>query len=234
MSTSRYLRYAIGEILLVVVGILIALSIDNWNENRKERIQLEGYLRTIQKNIQADTVDIKFQNKLYQGKSVMARGVIRNLFFEKYDADTLFLALPAVAERYVRVDLSGFESLKNSGYISKLQGTKMADALFDYYNTYNRVLEQEISLNNYIETMEAKLFDIPSETLIETLKLLSSDLFDTVIIQPKHPEKTARELYHNSHIIGIMQRTADENSNQYVRLLKKAEVLLALIEEEIN
>ena len=33
--TGKYLKYAIGEIVLVVVGILIALSINNWNENRK-------------------------------------------------------------------------------------------------------------------------------------------------------------------------------------------------------
>jgi len=33
--TSRYLKYAIGEIILVVIGILIALQINNWNENQK-------------------------------------------------------------------------------------------------------------------------------------------------------------------------------------------------------
>ena len=35
----QYLKYAFGEIILVVIGILIALSINNWNENRKERVQ---------------------------------------------------------------------------------------------------------------------------------------------------------------------------------------------------
>ncbi len=38
-KTSKYLKYAIGEIILVVIGILIALSINNWNESRKEAIQ---------------------------------------------------------------------------------------------------------------------------------------------------------------------------------------------------
>ena len=36
-KTGKYLKYAIGEIILVVIGILIALSINNWNENRKKR-----------------------------------------------------------------------------------------------------------------------------------------------------------------------------------------------------
>ena len=34
-KTVNYLKYAIGEIILVVIGILIALQINNWNENRK-------------------------------------------------------------------------------------------------------------------------------------------------------------------------------------------------------
>ena len=34
-KTGKYLKYAIGEIVLVVIGILIALQINNWNENRK-------------------------------------------------------------------------------------------------------------------------------------------------------------------------------------------------------
>jgi len=39
-----YSRYAIGEIVLVVVGILIALQINNWNEYRKERLKERAYL----------------------------------------------------------------------------------------------------------------------------------------------------------------------------------------------
>ena len=35
----KYMRYAIGEIILVVIGILIALSINNWNENQIRRIK---------------------------------------------------------------------------------------------------------------------------------------------------------------------------------------------------
>ncbi len=35
-KTIKYLKYAIGEIILVVIGILIALQVNNWNEQRKE------------------------------------------------------------------------------------------------------------------------------------------------------------------------------------------------------
>ena len=43
-STQKYLLYAIGEIALVVIGILIALQINNWNEWRKEREMENGIL----------------------------------------------------------------------------------------------------------------------------------------------------------------------------------------------
>lgn len=43
----KYMRYAIGEIALVVVGILIALQINNWNENRKERTEEDILLKQL-------------------------------------------------------------------------------------------------------------------------------------------------------------------------------------------
>lgn len=43
----NYLKYAIGEIILVVIGILIALQINNWNEERKFHTQICWYMRMI-------------------------------------------------------------------------------------------------------------------------------------------------------------------------------------------
>ena len=48
---SRYMAYAIGEIILVVIGILIALSINNWNENRKREAKETYYLNSIKTSI---------------------------------------------------------------------------------------------------------------------------------------------------------------------------------------
>lgn len=46
-KVTTYMLYAIGEIFLVVVGILIAVSIDDWNENNKLKIKEEAYLRRL-------------------------------------------------------------------------------------------------------------------------------------------------------------------------------------------
>jgi hypothetical protein len=50
----KYLRYAIGEIVLVVIGILIALQINNWNEHRKTVNKEKGYIRSIYQDLQKD------------------------------------------------------------------------------------------------------------------------------------------------------------------------------------
>ena len=58
--TGKYFKYAIGEIILVVFGILIALQINNWNEKRKSTLQEITILRNIQEDIILDTLDIGF------------------------------------------------------------------------------------------------------------------------------------------------------------------------------
>lgn len=55
---SKYLLYAIGEIVLVVIGILIALSINNWNEDKKLAAQDREYLEGILDDLKTDTTKI--------------------------------------------------------------------------------------------------------------------------------------------------------------------------------
>ncbi len=71
-KTSKYLKYAIGEIVLVVIGILIALSINNWNEQRKQKDTLNNIYTTLKidllediKNIDKITSSSELSNKHY-------------------------------------------------------------------------------------------------------------------------------------------------------------------------
>ena len=58
-KTGKYLQYAIGEILLVVIGILIALSINNWNENQKTKVKIKNSLIALKNDLAQDTLLIK-------------------------------------------------------------------------------------------------------------------------------------------------------------------------------
>jgi len=51
-KTGKYLKYAVGEILLVMIGILLALQVNNWNQNRQELVKEKYYLKSIKYSIQ--------------------------------------------------------------------------------------------------------------------------------------------------------------------------------------
>ncbi|MEY8019190.1 DUF6090 family protein [Muriicola sp. SD30] len=57
-KTGKYFKYAIGEIVLVVIGILIALQINNWNNNRIERRMEKEILKEILVNLETDLQNI--------------------------------------------------------------------------------------------------------------------------------------------------------------------------------
>jgi hypothetical protein len=65
-KTGKYFKYAIGEIVLVVIGILIALSINNWNEGEKDLNKEITILKNIKKDVISDTLDITFNIKYHK------------------------------------------------------------------------------------------------------------------------------------------------------------------------
>ena len=66
-KTSRYFKYAVGEIILVVIGILIALQINNWNENRKNRSYEVKMLSEIKQALQQDLIYFEDMIEVYDG-----------------------------------------------------------------------------------------------------------------------------------------------------------------------
>ena len=58
-KTGKYLKYAIGEIVLVVIGILIALQINNWNENRKSQILANEIYTNLLNSLEQDYIEVE-------------------------------------------------------------------------------------------------------------------------------------------------------------------------------
>lgn len=75
---GRYLKYATGEIILVVIGILIALGINNWNEDRKADNSEKIVLNNIAENLALDSVQFDYYTSQYRN--------IDNLHVELYKA----------------------------------------------------------------------------------------------------------------------------------------------------
>ena len=71
-KTGKYFKYAIGEIILVVIGILIALQINNWNENRKLQLKSYDYLQRLKVDLDNVSKDVNSSLKSTERKSKQA------------------------------------------------------------------------------------------------------------------------------------------------------------------
>ena len=114
----QYSRYALGEIVLVVIGILIALAINNWNENRKERIQeqkvLTELLTSLEHNYSRMVADSVNRSDWNRSSDIVIRSLAQGLPY----SDTMNLHFQNARKPGTNLSLSyaGYESLKNVGY----------------------------------------------------------------------------------------------------------------------
>ncbi len=112
---SKYLLYAIGEIILVVFGILIALSINNWNEARKSRVVEIELLKTIKTDLDRTLLDLKDDYESYLKSQKSGNRFQRFLIGEKMLEDSIFLHFHSLSQdRHFFPNSSGYESLKSS------------------------------------------------------------------------------------------------------------------------
>lgn len=149
-SFGKYLAYTFGELLMVVLGILIALQIDNWNEERKERATLQSYLESIAQNMGEDLAELR-PLRAHRLESIFVAshfGNLRNR--QSFEVDEIFYVsqLWALCARqsYFSANTSGFEALKNSGVLDRLQGSGVEHVLSRYYDTVNQIALLENSM----------------------------------------------------------------------------------------
>ena len=115
----KYARYAIGEIILVVIGILIALQINNWNEWRKERIIEKSILLELENNLERNLalIDIAAAEMNEINKST---GTMIEIIAERKPyTDTLkyhFSQFNRSGSYLLKLNTNGYESLKNIGF----------------------------------------------------------------------------------------------------------------------
>ena len=134
----KYMRYAIGEIILVVIGILIALGINNWNEERKDRktevLVLENFVKNLDLNISQFNHQIdRIGSRNRSGDIIFS--VIKN---KSNNSDTLWKHWHGALMNYGNLTLSnaGYESLKNVGF-EIINNESLKEEIVNLYeNTY--------------------------------------------------------------------------------------------------
>jgi len=225
---GRYLKYAMGEIILVVIGILIALSINNWNEQRIEGKVLKEYLHKIADNVNQDIKQIeglKIRRDTVNSKATRSGKALMKRDFS--NIIEILQGQSAFYEFYFTPNNSGFEALKNSSYLGKINNTKVDSLLTHYYSQVEDTRKAEESMNNFIENMEVQLntnVDLTSlEIIIYNMRNDEKMNYKTNDILPY--------IQHNA-FKGAVFRTMDDKSyiRNYKNLLDFGNALI----QEIN
>ncbi len=130
-SAQKYLFYAIGEIALVVIGILIALQINNWNEERKDREMEKKLILELHGNLRSDIIFFKDQIDIQMGIIDQINTIITYLETNLSFADTLNTSRVGYLEQF-QVNRSAYETIKNIG-LEKLTSKVLKNEVTKYY-----------------------------------------------------------------------------------------------------
>jgi len=191
----KYLRYAIGEIFLVMVGILLALQVNNWNENRKEHILEKKIYSDLYNSLQTDSIqlvriidslntslqaqetlfntsfsEIKRQNNPKKLLREISKGVFS--FFPKYGVYNLITTNGSLSLLESERIKSSLVELYDYSYRRYENIDKIADSRFslDFANIVGGKMELIYSNGEVISDLNLSKFEIHFEELLEVVR----------------------------------------------------------------
>ncbi|MGB5461513.1 MAG: DUF6090 family protein [Eudoraea sp.] len=216
---TKYLFYAIGEIILVVIGILIALQINNWNNQRLEKEDEKKSYQNIKRQIEDDRkelTDVKAFNNYFSATYKHANKIIRAQDFTKSDS----LALIAMGlSQYSDFNSSGniYETLVNSGNLKLLKNDEITSLIQQLENTY--------IFANKLETIH---WEIIINELSPALRgVVNFDAFKAV-----KPERLYEVEMQNIFVESIYLTSAKDSV--YSKAIREIDTIIKLINTELG
>ena len=151
-KTGRYFKYAIGEIILVVIGILIALQINNWNENRKSKIQedilLEQLLTDFNSNLEQLDQKISMRKDFTNSAKKLFQYIDNPNLANKDSVDNhIGKTMPYATFDPIVVDLA------SSGELKLISNNNLKKAVTRWTSDINDVIEDEVIWRDYRNDM---------------------------------------------------------------------------------
>ncbi len=226
----KYMRYAIGEIALVVIGILIALQINNWNEENSNEKIVQEHLLKIALNVDSDIKKLEFLIKDRSEGLKLCDSIVGY-----YDAE--FIANPKLfeqgffnvfMEKRFHANTTAYESLKSSGLMNNLNQSEIEEKLSSYYYLMEKVLFVESKFNNSTQNSENSL--TPKGFFIEYKKAFNWNNKDTINFNYKslnqYPELESEFIKARLFL--------EELVNNYSSLLDEGKEVFELINNEFE
>ncbi|WP_075348602.1 DUF6090 family protein [Algoriphagus marinus] len=249
-KVTRYLVYALGEIVLVVIGILLALQINTWNQNRLDRKQEQQLLAQLEieynKNLE------QLNSKIFIRKEMLKSCLIllnyRKLESDKIDVDSLNFNLSRMVTRPTFNPMLGVTTeLSNSGKLYLVQNADLRKELTSFEGFLGDLIEEEQVIFNYSENVIRPFFSehyqvggVISQFLQDEDFMAIYSLGDTnkeIPINELFPPADFKPLlYHpdlEDHIALMISNTVYTNQ-QSEGVKEKIELILSLIKSELK
>ena len=212
-KAGRYFKYAIGEIILVVIGILVALQINNWNNDRINTNRESNYIKNIERDLnnQLKAIDLQM---VFEANVVKFSKIALKSFNEKNKLtidSTFAVALGAMASRRTFANTNPvYIELISSGNIELLKNENFKDKLINYYQELERI-EKVIDRNNSLYTDQEFTPTMMQYGVLDTSEdFISITKSFTNLIETKPPLSAANI----KHLLTISQKTLSTEENE--------------------
>ena len=133
---GKYLIYAIGEIVLIAIGILIALSLNNWNENRKVRIKEVTFLDKLTKEINEDIIRLNRNDSIVAIQVSQSKKALKLFHLAKTVKDIIRVdSLFSFQWNNLYINVSTYDEMINTGNFYTLKNKSLQKRIVNYYNS---------------------------------------------------------------------------------------------------
>lgn len=224
---GNYLKYAIGEILLVVIGILIALQINNWNENNKSHATEIKILKELKLALQQDLFNINVNVRSYKDVNRSLEIIKEQLQLDEITNDSLGYAFSkSLFNNSVAPTIGPYETLKSKGLDLISNDTLRQDIILVYemaYKYYQDKAKDRFLPEAYIQEYSAGLFkgmsiydDDPEAMVPNDLALLKTDQIYHTIINTRIAQvrQSKSELELNQILVSKLIESIDNELNK--------------------
>lgn len=220
-KTLKYARYAIGEITLVMIGILLALQVNNWNENKKEANFEHKVLNEIKVSLQRNIEHLN-RGILWNEEAIVSCNIILKHFKKgiRYNDSLDYHFSRSLQWFYPSLNNNAYESLKSYG-LHLIVNDSIRDALGATYEW------------TYIERLNTR----QEEYFYNTVAPILTDLFDSNEFQGKMKPldfEALRKSHKYAHIIRTLISNRERQTQIFKMVLMQRENLSVMITTELN
>jgi hypothetical protein len=159
-KTGKYFKYAIGEILLVVVGILIALQINNWNENKKKAELGYQYLTEMRNELERDANYLDKRINELEEDINKQEAALNTKDISKLPLDSLTMIISNTNLDFKTSELT-YNKMVNLGITKLTNNDSLNLQITEYYNRYVVNLKSGMNFifNDLVKRIDYELYE---------------------------------------------------------------------------